>query len=102
MAHHSSSIIEGNDTGTWGKDQSWAVVWFFCVIFLAPVFVYNLSKIDSWMYYNNGQVNVAGVKLFDDNKTRANRKASFEVPSERSDTRARGSLSSAYGNLEKQ
>ena len=101
MSDHSSSVLEGNDTATWGKDQSWAVVWFLSVVILAPIFVYALSRIDSWMYHSNGEVNIAGVKLPDNEKYVANRKASFGISSERSDSRARGSLTSAYHNLEK-
>ena len=101
MASDSHSLIGGNDTAKWGKDQNWAVVWFISVIILAPIFVSFLSKIDSWMYYNNDRVEVAGVKLYDDEKTRANRSAATNIASERTDPRAKGSLASAYQHLQK-
>lgn len=99
MSHHSTSLINGNDTAKWGKDQNWAVVWFLSVVILAPMFVYFLSNIDSWLYHSNGEVNVAGVKLLDYDKYKSNRNASFGISSERSDLRARGSLTKAYQNL---
>ncbi len=99
MSHDSHPIIGGNDTAKWGKDQNWAVVWFISVLVLAPVFVAFLSKIDSWLYHNNDRVEVLGVKLFDDEKTRANRFATTHIASERTDPRANGSLEDAYKDL---
>lgn len=100
MAHHSGQIIQGNDTATWGKDQNWAVVWFISVIILAFFFVRFLAGIDSWMYHHKGEVNVAGVKLYDNDKYRSNRVASFGIAAERSDKRTRTSLNEAYSNIE--
>jgi hypothetical protein len=102
MSHHSHSVLEGNDTAIWGKDQNWAVIWFVAVLILGTTFVCTLSRIDSWMYHNEGRVELLGVKLFDDAKHEANRKATFGLSSERSDNRARGSLSHAYKDLNSQ
>jgi hypothetical protein len=100
MSHNNSThMLEGNETAKWGKDQNWAVIWFLLVLVLGTIFVSFLTKIDSWMYHNEGRVEVLGVKLFDDEKYAANRKAGFSIPSERSDDRARGSLSHAYKEL---
>ena len=99
MSHHSHSVIEGHDTAKWGKDQNWAVVWFISVLVIAPIFVAFLSKVDSWLYHNNDTVEVAGVKLFDDVKTRANRHATTHISSERLDPRANGALEDAYKDL---
>lgn len=99
MGHHSKPIIDGNDTAKWGKDQNWAVIWFLSVIILAPIFVSFLTKVDSWMYQSNGEVNIAGVKLLDYDKYRSNRKSSFGIASERSDERSAKTLRDAYTDL---
>ncbi len=99
MGHHSKPIINGNDTAKWGKDQNWAVVWFLSVVVIAPLFVSFLTRVDSWMYQSNGEVNVAGVKLLDYDKYRSNRNASFGIASERSDARSAKSLSKTYKEL---
>lgn len=96
---HKGELDETDPCGKWGKDQRWALVWFFSVIIFASVLTVTLSRIDSWMYYNDDQVNIVGVKLLDDEKYYDNRKASFSIPSERSDKRARGSYNKAVTSL---
>lgn len=100
MSHHSHNTLESNECSSWTKTQSWAVVWFFSVIILGPLFVKTLARIDNWMYQSNGEVNIAGVKFLDYDKYRDNRNASFGIRSERSDMRARGSLKTALDSLE--
>jgi hypothetical protein len=103
MSHHEEShgeLSEKNPCGTWGKDQKWSLVWFVSAIVFGTVLTCSLSKIDSWMYYNDDLVEVAGIKLIDNDKYRENRRASFSIPSERSDMRAHGSYKNAIRKLE--
>jgi hypothetical protein len=102
MAHCEAGhgqLDEKDPCGSWGKDQKWALVWFVSVIIFGTFLTCTLSKIDSWMFYNDDLVDVAGVKLIDNDKYRDNRKASFSIPSERSDMRARGSYTRAVDTL---
>ncbi len=104
MAHHNNhshgQLDEKDPCGAWGKDQRWALVWFVSVIIFGAVLTCTLSRIDSWMYHNDDLVDIAGVKLLDNDKYRDNRKASFSIPSERSDMRARGSYTRAINELD--
>lgn len=103
MAHHDAShglLDEKDPCGSWGKDQKWAVIWFVSVIVFGTVLTCTLARIDSWMYHNDDTVEIAGVKLIDNEKFRDNRKATFGIASERSDLRARGSYSHAVNELD--
>jgi len=103
MAHDSHAhgeLSEVDPCGDWGKDQKWSLIWFGSAIAFASLLTFSLSKIDSWMYYNDDLVEVAGIKLPDNDKYKENRTSSFSIPSERSDLRARGSYSKAIKDLQ--
>jgi len=59
----------------------------------------NLANIDDWLYQSNGEVNIAGVKLIDNDKYVDNRQAGFGIKSERVDLRAKNDLSLVYKKL---
>ncbi len=99
MGSHSNNDILKDECSSWTKTQSWAVFWFVAVIVLGPLFAMNLARIDDWMYKSNGEVNIAGVKLFDNEKYVDNRHAGFSIKSERVDLRAKNDLSLVYKKL---
>lgn len=103
MSSHGNSegaLAETDPCGSWGPDQRWSFVWLVSILCFATLLTVTLARIDSWMYHNDDLVEVAGVKLLDNDKYQENRRASFGIASERSDARARGSYTRAVNSLE--
>ncbi|HMO18524.1 MAG TPA: hypothetical protein PKA63_09600 [Oligoflexia bacterium] len=91
-------LDEVDPCSSFGPDQRWSFVWLLGVLVFASLLTIFLARIDSWMYHNDDLVEVAGVRLIDNDKYRENRRASFGIASERSDPRSRGSYSKAVSS----
>jgi len=98
--NNEGALTKIDPCGSWGADQRWAFVWLVSILCFATLLTATLARIDSWMFYNDDLVEVAGVKLLDNDKYKENRRASFGIASERSDPRARGSYTRAVTALE--
>lgn len=83
-----SNQIGAQHIGSWGKTQSWAVVWFFGALLVGSSLTYFLSNIDFYLYKTNAET-------LDYEKYRNNRAAFSAVPKEAQDPRALGDMRTA-------
>ena len=74
-----------NDINTWGKTQTWALVWFFSAITFGTCLTFFLSKTDFFLYKTNAET-------LNYSKYRENRKANSAIPKDSIDKRSFGSL----------
>ncbi len=86
--HHSVT----DPCGSFGPDQRWAVVWFFCILFIGIGAVRLLRDTDNYNYKTNGE-------FYDYSKYRSNTVSKSHIPSEVSDDRMHGGYGDAVKKL---
>lgn len=75
-----------------GPSQKKALIWFFAVIIIGAALTWRLSKVDRWMYDNNGE-------YLNYEAYRDNRNAATSVAMEPGDPRKYGDITTAREKL---
>ncbi len=78
-------MANNNDINTWGKTQTWAVIWFFSAITFGSVLTLFLSRTDFFLYKTNAET-------LNYSKYKENRKANSAISKDSVDRRSFGSF----------
>lgn len=83
---------QANPCGSWGTDQSLAVVWFVAIIVIGVGLTIALRNTDLYNYNTNGE-------FFDYDAYKENRRAQTLIASDNIDKRSQGDLVTTKNNL---